>query len=65
MMLYAVWYNITELNLDGFVPVMIYFGYMSLLSLSFSSSQGLLASLHHTTSISLYIVTLKWIRAAA
>jgi len=35
MMLYAVWYNMTELNLEGFVPVMIYFGYMGLLSLSF------------------------------
>ena len=35
MMLYAVWYNMTELNLEGFVPIMIYFGYMSILSLSF------------------------------
>lgn len=35
MMLYAVWYNMTELNLEGFVPVMIYFGYMGILSLSF------------------------------
>ena len=35
MMLYAVWYNLTELNLEGFVPIMIYFGYMGILSLSF------------------------------
>jgi len=34
MMIYAFWYNITELSLEGFVPVMIYFGYMSILSIS-------------------------------
>ena len=42
MMLYAVWYNLTELSLHGFVPVMIYFGYMSILSLSFFLVTGMI-----------------------
>lgn len=34
MVLYAIWYNMTELQLDGAIPILIYFGYMSLLSFS-------------------------------
>jgi len=34
-MLYAVWYNLTELDMHGFVPFMLYFGYMAAFSLSF------------------------------
>ena len=34
-LLYAVWYNLTELSLSGFVPLMLYFGYMSLISFTF------------------------------
>ena len=29
MFLYVVWYNLTELEITEFVPLMIYFGYMS------------------------------------
>jgi len=32
LMLYAVWYNITELELEGFMPLLVYFGYMSIIS---------------------------------
>jgi transmembrane 9 superfamily protein 2/4 len=34
MLLYAVWYNLTELDMNSFVPLALYFGYMSLLSLT-------------------------------
>jgi transmembrane 9 superfamily protein 2/4 len=33
--LYAIWYNITELDMHGIVPAMLYFGYMSIISLAF------------------------------
>jgi transmembrane 9 superfamily protein 2/4 len=32
---YSVWYYITELNIDGFVPTCLYFGYMSLITITF------------------------------
>jgi len=32
IMLYAVWYNITVLELHGLVPELVYYGYMALLS---------------------------------
>ena len=35
MMLYAVWYNLTELDMNGVVPVMLYFGYMSIIAFTF------------------------------
>ena len=35
MMLYAVWYNLTELDMSGIVPVMLYFGYMSIIAFTF------------------------------
>jgi len=35
MVLYAVWYNLTELDMTGFVPLMLYFGYMSIISFTF------------------------------
>jgi len=35
MMLYAIWYNLTELDMTEFVPLMLYFGYMSIISLTF------------------------------
>lgn len=34
-LLYAVWYNLTELSLSGLVPLMLYFGYMSIISFTF------------------------------
>ena len=34
-MLYSVWYNLTELNLTGFVSQFVYFGYMSLICFTF------------------------------
>ena len=34
-LLYAVWYQLTELSLSGFVPLMLYFGYMSIISFTF------------------------------
>ena len=35
LLLYAVWYNLTELDMNGFVPVMLYFGYMLIISITF------------------------------
>jgi transmembrane 9 superfamily protein 2/4 len=35
IMLYAIWYNITELELDGVVPLFVYFCYMSIISFTF------------------------------
>ena len=35
MMLYAVWYNLTELDMNGLVPIILYFGYMSIMSFTF------------------------------
>lgn len=35
IMLYSFWYYLTELEMDGFVPVLIYFSYMGVLSLTF------------------------------
>merc|ERR1711968_367264 len=32
---YSVWYYITELSIDGFVPTCLYFGYMSLITITF------------------------------
>mmetsp|Transcript_23891 Transcript_23891/g.35055 ORF Transcript_23891/g.35055 Transcript_23891/m.35055 type:complete len:644 (+) Transcript_23891:68-1999(+) len=33
--IYSIWYYMTELDLDGTVPILIYFGYMSVISLTF------------------------------
>jgi transmembrane 9 superfamily protein 2/4 len=35
IMLYAIWYNITELELDGVIPTFVYFSYMSIISFTF------------------------------
>lgn len=35
MMLYAVWYNLTELDMTGIAPVILYFGYMGMISFTF------------------------------
>ena len=35
MMLYAIWYNLTELDMTGFIPIFLYFGYMSMISFTF------------------------------
>ena len=32
MMLYAIWYNLTELEMTGLVPVFLYFGYMTIIA---------------------------------
>lgn len=32
MLLYAVWYNLTELEMTGIVPMLLYFGYMSIIA---------------------------------
>ena len=32
--LYAVWYNITELDMNGIVPMILYSGYMSIFSIT-------------------------------
>jgi transmembrane 9 superfamily protein 2/4 len=34
-LLYAVWYNLTELDMVGIVPLMLYTGYMSALAMTF------------------------------
>jgi len=34
-LLYSVWYNLTELDMHGLVPLFLYFGYMSVIGLSF------------------------------
>lgn len=35
IMLYAVWYYFTELDMAGFVPAALYFGYMAMISVAF------------------------------
>jgi transmembrane 9 superfamily member 2/4 len=32
MMLYTVWYHLTELDFSGFTALMVYYGYMGLLT---------------------------------
>eukprot|EP01038_Epipyxis_sp_PR26KG_P016091 gene16091-21859_t len=34
-LLYAVWYNLTELEMNSFVPMLLYFGYMTIISITF------------------------------
>jgi transmembrane 9 superfamily protein 2/4 len=34
MFLYAIWYNLTELDMDGLVPNILYFGYMTIISIT-------------------------------
>lgn len=34
-MLYAVWYHMTELEMHGFLPLVLYYGYMSIISITF------------------------------
>lgn len=34
-MLYAIWYNLTELDMNGFVPILLYYGYMFIISFTF------------------------------
>jgi len=43
--LYAVWYNLTELSLDGFVPVLLYYGYMGIISFTFFLITGTIGAL--------------------
>ena len=33
--LYSIWYFMTELDINGLVPAMLYFGYMLIISISF------------------------------
>merc|ERR1719316_2424044 len=35
LLLYAVWYNLTELDMSGIAPVILYFGYMGMISFTF------------------------------
>jgi transmembrane 9 superfamily protein 2/4 len=35
IMLYAVWYFFTELDMNGFIPAALYFGYMGMISFAF------------------------------
>ena len=35
MLLYAIWYNITELDMTGAIPIFLYFGYMSMIAFTF------------------------------
>lgn len=35
MLLYALWYHITELEMEGFVSFMLYYGYMSIITITF------------------------------
>jgi transmembrane 9 superfamily protein 2/4 len=35
ILLYAVWYNMTELELSGGIPLLLYFGYMSIIAFTF------------------------------
>jgi transmembrane 9 superfamily protein 2/4 len=35
MLLYALWYHITELEMEGFVSLMLYYGYMSIITITF------------------------------
>ena len=44
-LLYAVWYNLTELSLDGLVPLMLYYGYMFLFAFTFWLVSGTIGTL--------------------
>jgi transmembrane 9 superfamily protein 2/4 len=58
MMIYAAWYNVTELSLDGFVPMMIYFGYMTVLSMYFfliTGTIGFFSSYYFNVTIYSYL----------
>jgi len=35
MLLYAIWYNLTELEMNGIIPMLLYFGYMSIIAFTF------------------------------
>jgi transmembrane 9 superfamily protein 2/4 len=35
MLVYSIWYNITELDMTSFVSILLYIGYMSIMSLTF------------------------------
>ena len=52
--LYAIWYFFTELDIEGLVPSMLYFGYMALASLAFfilTSSIGFFSCLWFVNKI--------------
>ena len=34
-LLYAIWYNLTELDMDGLVPLLLYTGYMTVIAVTF------------------------------
>ena len=54
MFLYAIWYNITKLNISGFVPMIIYFTYMALASFTFflvTGTIGFIAAFNFNTII--------------
>ena len=40
LFLYSVWYFFTKLNISGFVPIVLYFSYMSMVSLTFFMLTG-------------------------
>jgi len=44
-MLYAVWYNLTELTLDGLVPLLLYYSYMALACFTFFLITGTIGSI--------------------
>ena len=54
IMLYAVWYFFTELDMNGFVPAALYFGYMAMISFAFfilTSSIGFYSCFWFVTKI--------------
>merc|ERR1711871_1787403 len=54
MMLYSIYYNLTELDMSGVVPVILYFGYMGLISFTLflvAGTIGFLSSLWFTHRI--------------
>eukprot|EP01041_Mallomonas_annulata_P006757 gene6757-13699_t len=54
MLLYAVWYNLTELDMKGFVPILLYYGYMTIISIAFflvTGTIGYLACFWFNTKI--------------
>ena len=54
MMLYSIYYNLTELDMSGVVPIILYFGYMGLISFTLflvAGTIGFLSSLWFTHRI--------------
>ena len=54
--LYAVWYHLTELEMTGLVPVLLYYGYMSIICFTFFLVTGKISSYYYVLYIYMYCI---------